>query len=112
MKKFKNKRNPILPVEFHISDSEAHVMPDGNLYLYGSFDNHESEFCSDKYHVISTPDMKKWTIHTESLSGQQILWFHDPDAPKYQGIDWTHPIPFIQKMIAMMMEAGDGEKNK
>lgn len=107
MKEFKNKRNPILPVEYHIPDSEAHVMPDGKLYLYGSFDNQESEFCSDKYHVVSTPDMENWTIHDVSLTGQQIPWFNDPDAPKYQGIDWTHPTPFIQKMIAGMMEAGD-----
>ena len=37
MREFKNRRNPILPLEFHIPDSEAHVMPDGKLYLYGSF---------------------------------------------------------------------------
>ena len=34
MREFKNRRNPILPLEFHIPDSEAHVMPDGKLYLY------------------------------------------------------------------------------
>ena len=33
MKKFTNKRNPILPLEYHIPDSEGHVMPDGNLYI-------------------------------------------------------------------------------
>lgn len=28
MKEFKNTRNPILPLEFHIPDSEGHMMPD------------------------------------------------------------------------------------
>lgn len=112
MKAFKNRRNPILPVEYHIPDSEAHVMSDGKLYLYGSFDDQEDEFCSDKYHVVSTPDMENWTIHDVSLNGQQIPWFNDPDAPKYQGIDWTHPTPFIQKMISLMMEADGIEETK
>lgn len=112
MKEFKNKRNPVLPVEYHIPDSEGHVMPDGKLYLYGSFDNHDDAFCSDKYYVVSTPDMENWTIHDAALSGWQIPWFHNPDAPKYQGIDWTHPTPFIQKMIAMMMESAGEEMNE
>lgn len=33
MKKFTNTRNPILPLEYHIPDSEGHVMPDGKLYI-------------------------------------------------------------------------------
>ena len=106
MREFKNRRNPILPLEFHIPDSEAHVMPDGKLYLYGSFDNREDVYCSDRYRVVSTPDMEHWTIHDVSLTGQEIPWFNDPDAPKYQGIDWMHPTPFIRKMLENM--AADG----
>ena len=106
MREFKNRRNPILPLEFHIPDSEAHVMPDGKLYLYGSFDDREDVYCSDRYRVVSTPDMEHWTIHDVSLTGQEIPWFNDPDAPKYQGIDWTHPTPFIRKMLENM--AADG----
>lgn len=52
MREFKNRRNPILPLEFHIPDSEAHVMPDGKLYLYGSFDDREDVYCSDRYRVV------------------------------------------------------------
>ena len=110
MREFKNRRNPILPLEFHIPDSEAHVMPDGKLYLYGSFDDREDVYCSDRYRVVSTPDMEHWTIHDVSLTGQEIPWFNDPDAPKYQGIDWTHPTPFIRKMLENM--AADGEDMK
>ena len=29
-------RNPVLPPEHHIPDGEAHVMPDGRLYVYDS----------------------------------------------------------------------------
>ena len=34
-------RNPVLPPEHHIPDGEAHVMPDGKLYVYGSYDNQQ-----------------------------------------------------------------------
>lgn len=34
MKEFKDCRNPVLPVDLHIPDSEAHVMPDGRVYMY------------------------------------------------------------------------------
>lgn len=110
MQEFKNTRNPVLPLEFHIPDSEAHVMPDGRLYIYGSFDDREDVFCSEKYYVVSTADMKNWTIHDTALTGQQIPWFQNPDAPSYQGIDWSKPTPFIQKMLAQAAENGDNMK--
>ncbi len=112
MKTWTNKRNPILPLADHIPDSEAHVMPDGKLYIYGSFDNREDVYCSEEYHVVSTPDMEHWTIHDEALNGRQIPWFNDPDAPKYPGIDWSHPTPFIQKMLADMAAEGEDMKEK
>lgn len=110
--KYKNQRNPILPLEYHIPDSEGHVMPDGKLYVYGSYDDREDVYCSEKYHVVSTADMKEWTIHEESLKGNQIPWFNDPNAPKYPGIDWSHPTPFIQKMLQKDMENGVDMKGK
>ena len=106
MKEFNNRRNPILPLEYHVPDSEGHVMPDGKLYVYGSFDDREDVYCSEKYHVVSTADMEHWTIHEESLNGNNIPWFNDPDAPKYPGIDWSHPTPFIQKMIQQDLDNG------
>jgi len=112
MTTYQNRRNPILPLQFHIPDSEAHVMPDGKLYVYGSYDDREDVYCSEKYHVVSTPDMEHWTIHEESLNGKQIPWFNNPDAPKYPGIDWSHPTPFIQKMLANMAADGEDMKEK
>lgn len=101
-----NRRNPVLPLDIHIPDSEAHVMPDGKLYVYGSFDDREDVYCSERYYVVSTPDMERWTVHEESLNGKDVPWFNNPDAPKYPGIDWSHPTPFIQKMIARDIENG------
>ena len=112
MREFSNRRNPILPLEYHVPDSEGHVMPDGKLYVYGSFDDREDVYCSEKYHVVSTSDMGHWTIHEESLNGNQIPWFNNPDAPKYPGIDWSYPTPFIQKMIQRDLENGVDMKAK
>ena len=112
MVNYKNKRNPVLPLEYHIPDSEGHVMPDGKLYVYGSYDDREDVYCSEKYYVTSTSDMEHWTIHDESLNGKDIPWFNDPDAPKYPGIDWSHPTPFIQKMLAQAAAGGDDMKEK
>lgn len=80
MQEFQNTRNPILPLEHHIPDSEARVMPDGKLYVYGSYDDREDVYCSEKYHVVSTPDMEHWTIHDVSLTGRQVPWFINPDG--------------------------------
>ena len=104
MREYKNQRNPVLPLDVHIPDSEAHKMPDGKLYIYGSFDSKE-----ERYHVVSTSDLAHWTVHDVSFNVQDIPWLHAADSPQYQGIDWYHPTPFLQKMIAQMME--DWEKS-
>lgn len=110
IRKHINKRNPILPLDIFIPDSEAHVMPDGNLYIYGSFDDREDVYCSEKYHVISTKDMNEWVIHDISLKGQSIPWFFDPKAPKYPGIDWNNPTNFVKKMLQQSDQVKDKEK--
>lgn len=99
-------RNPILPLDVHVPDCEAHVMPDGKLYIYGSYDLLEDVYCSEEYHVISTPDMENWTVHDVCLEGKDVPWFDDPEAEKYPGIDWSHPTPFILKMIERDKENG------
>ena len=106
MLSYENTRNPLLPLSVHVPDSEAHVMPDGKLYLYGSYDKLEDLYCSEEYHVVSTPDLKHWTVHDTALEGKEIPWFSDPNAVKYPGIDWTHPTPFILKMIQKDLENG------
>lgn len=110
MREFKNMRNPILPPDVHVPDSEGHVMPDGRLYIYGSYDDRADVYCSEKYYVVSTADMEHWTIHEEALNGNDIPWFNDPEAPKYPGIDWSHPTPFIRKMIEQAAQNGEDMK--
>ncbi len=96
-----NQRNPLLPLSCHVPDCEAHVMPDGKLYLYGSYDLRNDVYCSGEYHVVSTADLKTWEVEDRpSLRGTDIPWFNNPDAPHYPGIDWSRPTPFIQKMLA------------
>lgn len=99
MREIQNTRNPILPLDIHIPDGEAHVMPDGKLYIYGSFDDRKDTYCSEKYHVVSTPDMENWTVHDVSFEGKKVPWFYDPSAPKYQGIDSNNLSPFLLKLI-------------
>ena len=98
MSEYKNNRNPILPIDIHIPDGEAHVMPDGKLYIYGSYDDMGDEYCSEKYRVVSTEDMEHWKIYDTSFEGTSVPWFYDPSAPKYQGIDWTKPTPFLKTL--------------
>lgn len=106
MLSFENTRNPILPLSVHVPDSEPHVMPDGKLYVYGSYDLLNDVYCSEEYHVVSTPDMKHWTVHEKSLDGKDVPWFNDPNAVKYPGIDWSHPTPFILRMMERDWENG------
>ena len=107
MREYTNRRNPLLPTDIHVPDAEAHVMPDGRLYLYGSYDLREEVFCSTEYHVVSTPDLCHWTVHDTAMRGEDISWFNNPDAPHYPGIDWTHPTPFIQKQLSDAIARGE-----
>lgn len=98
MTEYKNTRNPILPVDIHVPDGEAHVMPDGKLYIYGSFDDMGDAYCSEKYHVVSTADMEHWIVHECAFDGKNVPWFYDLEAPKYPGIDWGNPTPFLKQI--------------
>lgn len=109
MKEFINNRNPVLPPDYHIPDAEAHVMPDGRVYVYGSYDDLPGEYCSDRYYVVSSADLEHWRISDVSFCSAEVSWFHDPDAPRYPGgVDWMHPTPFLQKMIRKILENRSG----
>lgn len=84
--------NPLLPKSEFIPDVEAHVMPDGRLYIYGSRDElGTDDYCSRTYKVFSTDDpfLETWTDHGISISNEGVLseiyWAKDdllfaPDA--------------------------------
>jgi arabinoxylan arabinofuranohydrolase len=74
-------RNPVLPPETWIPDVEARVMPDGKLYLYGSWDRYEDVMCCRQYRVVSTADLAEWTMHEISFEVDESLWeWHEPPA--------------------------------
>jgi hypothetical protein len=61
-------QNPIVPPGIYIADPSAHVWNDGKLYVYGSCDTVPYNYCSQKYHVLSTSDLKTWNIHENSFT--------------------------------------------
>lgn len=67
MIEFKNTRHPILPLYVHIPDPEAHMMPDGRLFIYGSYDNFSSVYCSPDYYPVATDDLTRWMIFDQAL---------------------------------------------
>ena len=72
--------NPILPDHCFVPDAEARVMPDGRLYLYGSWDISGSDaYCSRELHCFSTDDMKTWIDHG-------VIFRNDED---FTGIPWN-----------------------
>ena len=63
-------QNPIVPPGIYIADPSAHVWNDGKLYVYGSRDESRDYYCSWNYHVLSTSDLKNWTIHENSFASK------------------------------------------
>lgn len=61
-------QNPIAPKGVYIADPEAHVWPDGTLYIYGSRDESDDHWCSYRHHVLSTRDMINWRMDENSFA--------------------------------------------
>lgn len=56
--------NPILPDKYFIPDVEARVMPDGRLYLYGSWGDWATQIVeTHELHCLSTDDLVHWEDH-------------------------------------------------
>ena len=62
-------KNPFLPLNIYIPDGEPKVF-DGRVYLYGSKDEFDGEYCCHKFHVYSAPvsDLTEWTDHGPVLA--------------------------------------------
>lgn len=73
-----NGQNPISPEGHFVADPSAHVWKDGRIYLYGSVDKKPNDFCSEEYHVLSSNDMLKWTLHESTFAvdgkNDQVLY--------------------------------------
>ena len=72
--------NPLLPDNCFMPDAEARVMPDGRLYLYGSWDiPKNADYCTRIMHCFSTDDMENWTDHG-------VIFRNDEE---FYGIPWN-----------------------
>lgn len=69
--------NPICPMGVYIADPTSRVAPDGRLYIYGSLDTTPERYCSKDYHVLSTSDLKNWTLNRYSFSDNEIIYAPD-----------------------------------
>ena len=101
-------QNPIVPMGTYIADPSSRVMPDGRLYVYGSTDLTPDKYCSKEYHVLSTADLKQWTMHRNSFSwgetlyapdvmlrdGTYYLYYDVPDGSEYVAVGDSPSGPF------------------
>lgn len=60
-------QNPIVPPGLYMADPTAKVWDDGRLYIYGSVDESVDYYCSYKYHVLSTNNLRDWMLHENSF---------------------------------------------
>ena len=100
--------NPISPMGVYIADPTARVWEDGKLYIYGSRDESPNYYCSKNYHVMSTADLKSWTLHPYSFrnnetlyapdawykDGQYYLYYDIPNGNEYVAISNSPTGPF------------------
>jgi arabinoxylan arabinofuranohydrolase len=63
-------QNPIVPPGLYIADPTARVWNDGKLYIYGSADESTEYYCSYRYHVMETGDLKTWIIHENRFASR------------------------------------------
>lgn len=77
-------QNPVVPPGVFLADPEGHQWQDGRLYLYVSRDEHPDDYCSPRYDLLSTSDLKNWTIHERAFvsagEGDEVPY---SDAPLY-----------------------------
>jgi len=110
MKEYKDCRNPVLPPNYHIPDPEAHVMPDGRVYVYGSWDQFDDDtFCSKEYRVLSSADMVNWTDHGVSFDAGRVPWLLDDNKVQYPKVDfdWENPTPMQKEIIERHLKKED-----
>ena len=70
-------QNPISPQGVYIADPTARVDSDGQLYIYGSLDESPDYYCSQRYHVLSSSDLRQWTLHRDAFSWKDRLYAPD-----------------------------------
>ncbi|HEX8659144.1 MAG TPA: family 43 glycosylhydrolase [Hymenobacter sp.] len=83
-------QNPIVPPGIYIADPSAHVWKDGKLYVYGSTDENPSVYCSKRYEVLSSTDLKAWQRSGQSFASQGA---HD-QVPYNDALLWAPDVQY------------------
>lgn len=91
----------MLPVEYCISDVEARAWKDGSLYLYGSHDIYDTEYCSRDYIFFKTSDFVSWDVEKNAFNCEQISWAGKEGTNKYlDSVKHFKQLPlYIRKMM-------------
>jgi hypothetical protein len=63
-------QNPIVPPGVYIADPTARVWKDGKIYVYGSRDESPTYYCSWRYDILVSDDMKKWKLYPDRFSSK------------------------------------------
>lgn len=63
-------QNPIVPPGVYIADPTARVWKDGKIYVYGSRDESPAYYCSWRYDILVSDDMKKWKLYPDRFSSK------------------------------------------
>jgi hypothetical protein len=61
-------QNPISPPGVYIADPTARVDKDGKMYIYGSLDESPEYYCSQRYNVLSSPDLCAWQLYRNTFA--------------------------------------------
>jgi arabinoxylan arabinofuranohydrolase len=81
-------QNPIVPPGVYLADPTARQWKDGRVYVYGSRDEDPGYYCSRSYDVLSSLDMRSFTVHEGRFAttgpGDEVPYSDDilyaPDA--------------------------------
>lgn len=91
-------QNPIVPPGHYLADPSAHVWEKEGLHVYCSVDESARYYCSWRYHVLATKDMKTWTLlqdcfasrgPNDQVAGSDALLFA-PDCQYRDGIYYLY----------------------
>ena len=63
-------QNPICPPGVYIADPTARVWTDGKVYVYGSRDESPDRYCSWRYDVLSSDNLKTWQLIPNSFASK------------------------------------------
>ncbi len=92
---------PYLDIKNNIPDGEAHVMPDGKVYVYGSLDVSDKYWCSTEYRVLSSEDLEHWEESPVSFSIEDVPWAKEIVEPEYlKDVKKYDDLPEMIRMMA------------